>query len=124
MSAAESRHAGAKETTSDTLLSVDDLKVHFRVPLGGYPWSPKGTLRAVEEDVTGPINLCSGVATSMGNLAYAMCRHLGYRPTLKVDRSKPLGVLHRVGDPTKMNQFYTPKVSLDEGITRALEALR
>ncbi|HDR9148271.1 TPA: ATP-binding cassette domain-containing protein [Burkholderia vietnamiensis] len=48
MSAAESRHAGATETTSDTLLSVDDLKVHFRVPLGGYPWSPKGTLRAVD----------------------------------------------------------------------------
>ena len=34
--------------SADALLSVQDLKVHFRVPLGGYPWSPKGTLRAVD----------------------------------------------------------------------------
>lgn len=84
----------------------------------------EGTLRAVEKDITGPVNLCSGVATSMGNLAYAMCRHLGYRPTLRVDTSKPMGVLHRIGDPTKMHQFYTPKVFLEEGIRRALEALQ
>ena len=37
MSVNERRDAGA---TDDTLLSVDNLKVHFRVPLGGYPWSP------------------------------------------------------------------------------------
>ncbi|AOK27561.1 ABC transporter ATP-binding protein [Burkholderia ubonensis] len=45
MSVDERRNAGV---TDDTLLSVEDLKVHFRVPLGGYPWSPKGTLRAVD----------------------------------------------------------------------------
>ncbi|POM16994.1 Oligopeptide transport ATP-binding protein OppF [Burkholderia cepacia] len=45
MSVDERRNTGA---TDDTLLSVDGLKVHFRVPLGGYPWSPKGTLRAVD----------------------------------------------------------------------------
>ncbi|GAB2898570.1 ATP-binding cassette domain-containing protein [Paraburkholderia jirisanensis] len=35
----------------DTLLSVDDLTVHFSVPHGGrraLPWSPKATVRAVE----------------------------------------------------------------------------
>lgn len=37
-----------QDGSADTLLSVQDLKVHFRVPLGGYPWSPKGTLRAVD----------------------------------------------------------------------------
>ena len=45
MSVDERRQAGA---TDDALLSVEGLKVHFRVPLGGYPWSPKGTLRAVD----------------------------------------------------------------------------
>ncbi|EAY71233.1 ABC-type oligopeptide transport system ATPase component [Burkholderia dolosa AU0158] len=45
MSVDQRRDTGA---ASDTLLAVDDLKVHFRVPLGGYPWSPKGTLRAVD----------------------------------------------------------------------------
>jgi oligopeptide transport system ATP-binding protein len=31
-----------------TLLSVDNLKVQFGVPRGGYPWSGKATLRAVD----------------------------------------------------------------------------
>ncbi|CAJ3886101.1 oligopeptide ABC transporter ATP-binding protein OppF [Burkholderia pseudomallei] len=44
---ADARGGGASPH-ADALLSVRDLKVHFRVPLGGYPWSPKGTLRAVD----------------------------------------------------------------------------
>lgn len=32
----------------ETVLSVQDLKVHFKVPRGAYPWSSKATLRAVE----------------------------------------------------------------------------
>ncbi|RFU47057.1 ABC transporter ATP-binding protein [Paraburkholderia sp. DHOC27] len=35
-------------TVNETVLSVQDLKVHFKVPRGGYPWSSKATLRAVE----------------------------------------------------------------------------
>ena len=31
-----------------TLLSVDNLKVQFGVPRGGFPWSGKATLRAVD----------------------------------------------------------------------------
>jgi oligopeptide transport system ATP-binding protein len=31
-----------------TLLRVDNLKVQFGVPRGGYPWSGKATLRAVD----------------------------------------------------------------------------
>lgn len=45
MSADERHEAGA---SGAPLLSVEDLKVHFRVPLGDYPWSRKGTLRAVD----------------------------------------------------------------------------
>ncbi|AKK25021.1 ABC transporter ATP-binding protein [Pandoraea oxalativorans] len=41
----ERRRDGAAR---EPLLFVEDLKVHFRVPLGDYPWSPKGTLRAVD----------------------------------------------------------------------------
>jgi oligopeptide transport system ATP-binding protein len=33
---------------AETVLSVQDLQVHFKVPRGGYPWSGKATLRAVE----------------------------------------------------------------------------
>ncbi|SMG02052.1 Oligopeptide transport ATP-binding protein OppF (TC 3.A.1.5.1) [Burkholderia singularis] len=47
-SAAASVSGADAAPQADTLLSVRDLKVHFRVPLGGYPWSRKGTLRAVD----------------------------------------------------------------------------
>ena len=33
---------------TSTVLSVSDLKVHFRVSRGGLPWSGKATLRAVD----------------------------------------------------------------------------
>jgi oligopeptide transport system ATP-binding protein len=33
---------------AETVLSVQDLQVHFKVPRGAYPWSSKATLRAVE----------------------------------------------------------------------------
>jgi oligopeptide transport system ATP-binding protein len=32
----------------ETLLKVDNLSVHFRIAQGGYPWSEKATLRAVD----------------------------------------------------------------------------
>ena len=37
---------------------------------------------------------------------------------------KPVGCYYRVSDPTKMFNFYTPKVTLEEGIHRSLEARR
>jgi hypothetical protein len=33
----------------------------------------------------------------------------------------PSGVHYRVGDPTKLLSFYEPKVSLEEGIRRAIQ---
>jgi hypothetical protein len=32
----------------------------------------------------------------------------------------PVGVRHRVGDPTRMLDFYEPKISLEQGIEEAL----
>jgi hypothetical protein len=37
------------------------------------------------------------------------------------DESKPTGVFYRVGDPGLMNEYYTAKISLEEGIQRALK---
>ncbi len=41
---------------------------------------------------------------------------------IKKHPGKPSGVEYRVGDPTKMLQIYEPKISLEEGIARALKA--
>lgn len=78
------------------------------------------TLEAVEQDVPGPVNLGTGRATSFLTLADMAAREVGYTPNLELLVDKPVGCFYRVCDPTKMLSFYTPKVSLEEGIRRAL----
>jgi oligopeptide transport system ATP-binding protein len=36
-------------SAQETLLKVDALSVHFHIRQGGYPWSGKATLRAVDD---------------------------------------------------------------------------
>lgn len=78
------------------------------------------TMMAIVEDVEGPVNLCSGRPTSFNELAEIVAKEVGYNPWLDHKLSAPKGVHYRVGDPTKMNKFYIPKISLEEGIRRAL----
>jgi nucleoside-diphosphate-sugar epimerase len=82
----------------------------------------QATLTAVEEDVPGPVNLCTGRDTSFNELARLVCEQAGYKPTLRHILDAPQGVAYRVGDPAKLHTFYTPKVELEEGIRRALKA--
>lgn len=79
-----------------------------------------GTLAAVEQDVQGPVNLCTGRATSFNELAKLVCAEAGYSPAFQHLPAMPSGVHYRVGDPTKLLTVYTPRVSLEEGIARAL----
>lgn len=78
------------------------------------------TMAAVVEDVEGPINLCSGRPTSFNELAELVSKEAGYSPYLDHKLGAPKGVHYRVGDPTRMNKFYIPKISLEEGLRRAL----
>lgn len=78
------------------------------------------TMAAVTEDVQGPINICTGVPTSFNKLAMMVSGQVGYTPELHHRLEAPVGVHYRVGDPTKLNEFYIPKISLEEGIARAL----
>lgn len=80
------------------------------------------TLAAVEHEVDGPLNLCTGIGTSMRELAELFTTTAGYRPGFELHPEQPTGVAYRVGDPTRLREIYTPKVSLDEGVKRALEA--
>lgn len=79
-----------------------------------------GTLAAVENDVQGPVNLCTGQATSFNELAQLVCSEAGYSPVIEHLSHMPVGVHYRVGSAEKLNSFYTPKVSLSEGISRAI----
>jgi len=77
-----------------------------------------------ELDVNVPVNLCTGVGTSMRELAKAFMRATGdesYRPPIAVVNDAPLGVMHRVGNPDLFNRFYGSRISIDEGVERAMK---
>lgn len=78
------------------------------------------TMAAIEQDYQGPLNLCTGIPTSFNQLARLVTETAGYSPVIEHDRTKPVGVHYRVGDPTEMHKIWVPKVSLEEGIKRAL----
>lgn len=78
------------------------------------------TMAAIDQDYPGPLNLCTGVPTSFNELAESVTSAAGYRPALKYHSDKPQGVRYRVGDPTELHRVWTPRVSLEEGIKRAL----
>jgi nucleoside-diphosphate-sugar epimerase len=76
---------------------------------------------AIEQDVRGPVNLCTGRATSFNELAKLVREAAGYSPEFRHLPAAPTGVRRRVGDPTQMQAFYTPRISLEEGVARALK---
>lgn len=65
------------------------------------------------------VNLCTGRATSFNDLARIVADIAGYKPTLRHLTAEPVGVSYRVGDPTLMLSFYTPKITLEDGIARS-----
>jgi nucleoside-diphosphate-sugar epimerase len=77
---------------------------------------------AIDQDVRGPVNLCTGTPTSFTELAEQVCEAAGYSPTFWYLTDRPTGVQYRVGDPTLMRTFYEPKISLEQGIRMALDA--
>ncbi|MGQ4343580.1 NAD-dependent epimerase/dehydratase family protein [Streptomyces sp. SAS_275] len=79
------------------------------------------TLAAVDQDAVGPINLGWGRATSFDELASLVTTAAGYQPELKHLATAPQGVHHRVCDPKRMLDVYQPRISLEEGIARALD---
>jgi nucleoside-diphosphate-sugar epimerase len=75
----------------------------------------------VESDyATTPLNICSGVGVDMATLADSFMEAAGYSANIRELHDLPMGVMRRVGDPSRMRLVYTPRVSLDEGIRRAL----
>ncbi|MFE2973367.1 NAD-dependent epimerase/dehydratase family protein [Streptomyces sp. NPDC059258] len=80
------------------------------------------TLAAIDHDITGPINLGWGRATSFDQLAGYVTQAAGYTPRIKHLPTAPQGVHHRVCDPTRMLSFFEPQVTLEEGIRRALDS--
>jgi nucleoside-diphosphate-sugar epimerase len=90
-----------------------------------------GSLAVVDADYREPVNLCTGVGTEMGELmtlARVTAGRLGVVPEGVVNpyditylEDKPTGVFYRVGDPTNFNKIYTPVITIEEGVSRAVQ---
>jgi len=78
-------------------------------------------LAAVREGITGPTNLGTGRSTSFLELAKLTSQAVGYTPEIKTNPDKPVGCMYRVADATKMLEFYTPKITLEQGIDEAVK---
>ena len=76
---------------------------------------------AIERGHYGPVNLCTGIGTSMNEITQMMFDISGFHPEVQHLLEKPVGVRVRVGDPTTMHRFYVPQISLKEGIRRCFQ---
>jgi nucleoside-diphosphate-sugar epimerase len=84
-------------------------------------------LALLAADEPGPVNLGTGRATTFRSLIGEMAGAAFGWPHKRHVRSisgQPEGVLWRVADASRMEQFYKPQVSLREGIARAVQAAR
>jgi nucleoside-diphosphate-sugar epimerase len=76
------------------------------------------------------LNLGTGIGTSFNTLAMQALaiEHQqspsGCQSFIANDPTKPEGVYYRVADTYRMEKWYRPKITLEEGITRALTAAR
>lgn len=83
----------------------------------------KAVMTAVEENIQGPTNLGTGRATSFIELAQMCMKEVGYQGDIKTRPDKPVGCMHRVSDNSKLLSFYTPKITLEQGIAEAVDLL-
>lgn len=81
-------------------------------------------LAAADTGHDGPLNICTGIGTSMVELAAMFAAEAGYDPWFQFMGDKPAGVVYRVGDPTRLHELYVPRVTLAEGVERALRFAR
>ena len=83
-------------------------------------------VRATFEAITNKVeisNLCSGRPTSFIDLAELVMMQAGYLAEIRTNPTAPVGVAYRVGDTRKMLSFYELRISLEEGIERALKGI-
>lgn len=69
------------------------------------------------------MNISSGIGITFNDIAKRAMAIVGYSSVVRNDPSKPSGVSSRRGDPSRMLRYYTPTVSLDQGLARVLASL-
>ena len=102
-----------KATTTRDFIHIDDIV--------------DAVIEMVKNNCNQTLNVCTGRATTFLDLAVMALNTLGYEKTpakrFKILTDKPAGVAYRVGDPSMMSDYYTPKISLEEGVERAIRGI-
>lgn len=73
----------------------------------------------VQQEINGPVNLGWGRATTMDQLARMCMTAAGYSASIVHRLEAPRGVGYRVADVTALTDFYSPMITLEQGIRRA-----
>lgn len=81
----------------------------------------EGILLAVEYGENRPVNIASGVGTSLRKLADTVAEYSGFAGQFVWDATKPVGMKHRYCDISRARAFgFSPKVDLDTGIAETV----
>jgi nucleoside-diphosphate-sugar epimerase len=79
-------------------------------------------MACIDKGYLGPINIGNGLPIDMGYFANLVIKaQWGYKPTIEFLTDKPEGSMARYADIEAMLEIYEPKVTLQEGIRRAIE---
>ena len=83
----------------------------------------EATIKAVELEITKPINLGMGIPTSFNDLAKIAFDVSGHIPARGIKHliDKPVGVMFRCSNSDLLHSFYKPKISIQEGIEIAIK---
>lgn len=84
----------------------------------------RGLMRVMEKYYEcDPLNLGSGVGTSIRKLVETILKHVPQAPRVEWDRTKPIGNQIRLMDMTKMREKtgFRPEFSLDQGIQATVD---
>lgn len=76
---------------------------------------------AITQDYLQPLNLGNSEAVSFNEFAGLVAKIVGYEPTFRHLPAEPVGVMYRVSDNTNMLRVYTPQISFEDGIKRAIK---
>lgn len=79
-------------------------------------------LEMVDQGFDGPVNICTGRGATADEIAEIVMDAVGVKRPIVHDTDKPSGPPWRVGDPSLLNEVYTPVVSLEDTIARMVAA--
>jgi GDP-L-fucose synthase len=82
----------------------------------------EGIVRLLESGFTEPLNIGTGIGTSIKELAELVARFTGFRGEIVWDASKPDGVGRKVLDVSRMKRVlsWEPATSLEAGLEKTI----